>query len=121
MGILIVFIIVAIPLGLYINQESNKSKDFSDLIEIALKKHGLHFVSSTYPGLFKVGPFKKFEITIGKPVINDGAIQYDHTYYRIVELKTKHQQTKKVWAKIETNWFKDTHIEFKPSLSEIKK
>jgi hypothetical protein len=80
MGILIVFIIVAIPLGLYINQESNKSKDFSDLIEIALKKHGLHFVSSTYPGLFKVGPFKKFEITIGKPVINDGAIQYDHTY-----------------------------------------
>ena len=114
-------ILFLIPIGIVFQWITDKSKSFSDIIEIELKKHGLEYVNSSYPGLFKVGPFKKFVIKIGSPTINDGAIRYDNTYYRIVELKTKTNQTKQVWAKIETNWFKDTRIEFNPSLSKLKK
>ncbi|WBU89732.1 hypothetical protein [Cellulophaga omnivescoria] len=118
---IILFVLVAIPIQLFIKWTSDKSKDFKELIEMELKKNGLKYVDSKYPGLFKVGPFKKFEITIGKPTINDGAIQYEHTYYRIVVLETKRKRKERIWAKIETSWFKDTRIEFKPKLSDIKK
>ncbi|GAB5473778.1 MAG: hypothetical protein Mars2KO_18770 [Maribacter sp.] len=114
-------ILLVIPIGIAFQWISDSSKDFSDIIALELKKHGLKYVGSSYPGLFKVGPFKKFEITIGKPTINEGAIRYDNTYYRIVEFKTKTNRTKQVWAKIDTNWFKDTTIEFKPRLSKFKK
>ena len=117
----ILWISIGLVLGLSIKWFTDKSKNFAKIIEVDLKKHGLKYVSSKYPGLFKVGPFKKFEITIGKPMINNGTIQYDHTYYRIVELRTKNNRTERIWAKIETNWFKDTKIEFKPRLSELKK
>ncbi len=117
----ILLILIAIPIGLFMKSVSDKSKNFNDIIEAELKKYGLKYVNSMYPGLFKVGPFKKLEITIGKPMINNGAIQYEHTYYRIVELETKKKRKEKIWAKIETSWFKDTRIEFKPRLSEIKK
>ena len=117
----ILLILPAIAIGLTIKWSTDKSKNFADIIETDLKKYGLKYLSSTYPGLFKVGPFKKFEITIGKPMINSGTVQYEHTYYRIVELRTKNNRTERIWAKIETNWFKDTKIEYKPSLSELKK
>ena len=133
----ILLILPAIAIGLTIKWSTDKSKNFADIIETDLKKYGLKYLSSTYPGLFKVGPFKKFEITIGKPMINSGTVQYEHTYYRIVELRTnlgevknegweielrtKNNREERIWAKIETNWFKDTKIEYKPSLSELKK
>ncbi len=117
----ILFILLVIPIGLFIKWTSDRSKNFESIIQTELKKYGLKYVKSTYPGLFKVGPFKKIEITIGKPMINDGAVQYEHTYYRIVELETKKKRKERIWAKIETSWLKDTRIEFKPKLSEIKK
>ncbi len=113
-------ILLAIPIGIAFQWITDKTKKFSDIIEVEVKKQGLNFVNSKYPGLFKVGPFKKFEIKIGRPTINNGAIRYDNTYYRIVHIKTKSNETKFVWAKIETNLFKDTEIEFKPKLSELK-
>ena len=116
----ILFISVGIPIALYVHWMRQKSKDFTGIIEAELKKNELRFVSSTYPGLFKVGPFSRFEISIGKPQINNGAIQYEKSYYRIVEVKTKGNQNETVWAKIETSWFKDTQIEFIPSLSSIQ-
>ncbi len=116
----IFLIIPAIAIGLTIKWVTDKSKNFADIIEADLKKYGLKYLSSTYPGLFKVGPFKKFEITLGKPMINNGSVQYERTYYRIVRLKTKNNKTTQVWAKIETNWFKETQIEYKPPLSKLK-
>lgn len=117
----ILLIPIVIIIGLFVKWMSDSAKDFSDIIELELKTKGIKFISSKYPGLFKVGPFKKFEVSIGKPQINDGAIQYENTYYRIVKIKTKNNKTKEIWAKIDTSWFKDTKIEFNPNLSEIKK
>lgn len=116
----IVLIFLAIGFGLLIKTSSDKAKNFDDVISSELKKHKLHLVRSTYPGLFKVGPFKKFEISIGKPQINNGTVQYEHTYYRIIELENKRKMKKTVWAKIETSWFKNTKIQFNPPLTEVK-
>ena len=118
---LILLIPFGILVGLFFKWISDSSKDFSDLIEIELNKNNRRFLKSTYPGLFKVGPFKKFEISIGKPQINSGTVHYENTYYRIVDFKTKNNKTQCIWAKIETGWFKDTKIEFNPSLSETRK
>ena len=117
----LLLVLLVIPIGLFTKWTSDKKKVFKDIIEIELKKNGLEYVDSTYPGLFKVGPFKKIEIKFGKPLINAGAVQYENTYYRIVDLETKRKRKERIWAKIETSWFKDTRIEFKPKLSEIKK
>lgn len=117
--IVIIFLVVGF-ISMIINDMIRGTKDFSEFIKAELRKNGMTFMSSTYPGLFKVGPFKKIVVTFGKPQINNGAIQYEKTYYRIVELKTKDNRIEKTWVKIETNWFKDTQIEFKPSLSELK-
>jgi hypothetical protein len=110
---------IFIVLSIYIKWISDSTKDFFELIDSELKQKGMKLISSTYPGLFKVGPFKKFEISFGKPQI-DG-FEYEKTYYRIIEVGMKNNKTKKVWAKITTSWFKETKIEFKPKLSEIEK
>ncbi|WP_425235405.1 hypothetical protein [Ulvibacterium sp.] len=89
-------------------------------LEKGFDEDGIETGNLNENGLFKVGRFKKFEVTIGKPMITNGAVQYEHTYYRIVELETKKKRREMIWVKIETNWFKDTQLEFKPSLSEIK-
>ena len=97
----------------------NKRKDFKDIIEPKLKLHRLKFVSSVYPGLFNVGPFKKIEFEFGKPQLNNGTIQYEHTYYRKITIMTTENVHKEIWAKIETSWFKDTTVEYNPELNEI--
>jgi len=116
-----VIFLIAIPIGIFIKWLIDKSADFSGLIAKELKKEGLELLNSSYPGLFKVGPFKKVEIKIGKPLIYVGAVKHERTFYRIVEVKTKNNRKEQVWAKIDTNWFKGTKIVFKPRLSEIRK
>ena len=109
----IIIIPIGIAISLYIAWITDSSKDFKDIVEVELKKKGFKLISLTYPGLFKVGPFKKIEVSFGKPKINDGAIQYEKTYYRIAEVKTLKNKTNKIWVKIETSWFKESKVEFK--------
>jgi hypothetical protein len=117
-AVIIIFFLIA-TLHAWIKWTINKKKDFKNVLIPELKRYGLRFISSEYPGLFKVGPFKKFEIHIGKPQINNGAIQYEKTYYRKVTVLTPDNISKEVWAKIETGWFKETSVEFIPDLKEI--
>jgi len=119
--LLILIISIVIALSFLMIWISDSSKDFFELIELELRSKGMKLSSCSYPGLFKVGPFEKISISIGKPQINKGAIQYEKTYFRIIELKTKNNKTKKIWVKITKNWFNETKIEFKPKLSQIEK
>ncbi len=114
------FILLAV-LILFINWKYDSTKDFSELIQVELRKNGMKLVSSKYPGIFKVGPFEKVKISIGKPLINDGAIQYEKSYIRLVKLETKTKKVQEVWVRISTHWFKETKIEFRPQLSDIEK
>lgn len=117
----LLIIIFFLLIGLAINWLIDSSKDFTELIDAELKQKGMRLLHLKYPGIFNVGPFKKIEISIGKPQINDGTIQYERTYFRIVALKTKKGIYYKIWAKIHTNWFKETKIEFIPKLDTLDK
>lgn len=109
----------AIIIGVFFNFILDNPKKFIDLIEEELKKNKIELTEIKCPPPFKVGPFKKVEILVGEPKINDGNIRYKKTYYRVAKLKTTNNKIKKVWIKIETNWFKETKIEFKPELSKL--
>lgn len=97
---------------------SDSSENFFELIESELKPKGMKLISCTYPGLFKVGPFEKFEISI-KPQIKGLEVEHEKTYYRIIELKTNNNKTKKIWVRITKHSLKETKVEFKPKLSEV--
>lgn len=103
----------------WLNWQHNKRKDFRKLIEPKLEQYGLKYIKEEYPGIFKVGPFKKFEIEIGKPQINDGTIQYEKSYYRKITVLANNKKEVEVWAKIDTSWFKDDTVEFSPKLKNI--
>ena len=107
-------------LVLFISWKYDSSKDFSKLIQVELTKKNMKLISSNYPGIFKVGPFEKFKVSVGKPLINDGAIQYEKSYIRLVKLETSTNKEHEVWVKINTHWFKETKIEFRPQLSDLK-
>lgn len=115
----ILIVLFIISLLILVEWLIKSSKDFTEQIETELKLEKMSLLNLSYPGLFKVGPFKKIEISIGKPIIN-GAVQYENTYYRIVELKTEKNKTYKIWARIDTNWFKETKIKFIPKLNQLK-
>jgi len=115
----ILFFLLVI-LVLFVNWKLDSSKDFSELVQVELRKNNMKLISLKYPGIFKVGPFEKFKISVGKPLINDGAIQYDKSYIRLVKLQTNTNKTHEVWVKIKTHWFKETKVEFRPELSDLK-
>lgn len=99
------FIILIVSLGSFagwLNWQYNKKKDFRSIIEPELEKFALKYVKSEYPGVFKVGPFKKFEIEIGKPQINDGTVRYEKRFYRKVTALTNNNSEVEIWAKIDT-------------------
>ena len=116
--VVILFVVLAFITG-YIRWKWDKTKDFQDVIRPLLKIHGLNFTRSEYPGLFQVGPFKKVTIEIGKPQINNGAIQYERTHYRKVFVTKENGEQIEIWAKIETGWFKKPSVIFDPLLEEV--
>lgn len=116
---LILLIVCVISFFGWLDWQFNKKKDFRNLIEPQLEKFGMKYIKSEYPGIFKVGPFKKFEIEIGKPQINNGTVQYEKTYYRKVTTLVNNKSEVEIWAKIETGWFKEDSIEFIPKLKNL--
>jgi hypothetical protein len=117
---IILFIAGGIVFGV-IRYYFSKNKKFDDLIKPLLRKHDLTLMDIKYPGLFKVGPFPRFEISFGKPQINNGTIRYEKRYYRIMMVKTKANKELRVWVKIDTSWVKKTKFEFKPRLADLNK
>jgi hypothetical protein len=99
-----------------------KHKDFNDEIINKLRRKNIKLIKNSFPGIFKVGPFKNKKILEFKiaPVINGGAIQIEKSYYRILDLQTASNSNTQIWAKITTHWFKPTRIEFKPTLESLK-
>jgi len=117
---LILFILCVTVFFGWLQWNIDKKKDFRHLIEPQLEQFGMEYIKSEYPGIFKVGPFKKFEIEIGKPQINDGTIRYEKTYYRKVSALVNNNSEIEIWAKIETGWFKEDSVEFNPKLRNVK-
>ena len=118
---IILFLVLLIPVTI-IRHLIVKRRSFDELIKTKLKRHNLKLVKNEFPGYFKIGPYKKdpIEFEIGRPQINNGTTQYKKTYYRKLEIKNSKEINAECWTKINTHWFKDSKIEFRPTLNEIK-
>lgn len=82
-------------------------------LEPILAKHGLRFVSARWPGMFKVGPFPKVEIEIGRPQSRAGGIRGEYDTYRIVTVQDSKRNIHEVWAKLEFELFRLRNIKWR--------
>jgi hypothetical protein len=84
---------------------SRHRRDFREHLEPILAEYGLLFLSSTYPGMFKVGPFPKFEIQYGRPQSGIGGVRGEYNEYRVVEVQDDKGESFKLWALLEFELF----------------
>lgn len=88
-----------------ISRRRHRRDHREDLIPI-LAAHGLTFVSARWPGFFKVGPFPKFGIEVGRPQSRIGGIYGEYDEYRVVTVKNSEGKVYQLWAKLEFELFK---------------
>ena len=81
-------------------------RDHRKDLEPILKTHGLTFVSASWPGRFKVGPFPKFEIEVGRPQSRVGGIRGEFDEYRIVTVQDSRGNLHELWANLEFELFR---------------
>ena len=82
-------------------------------LEPILKTHGLTFVSASWPGRFKVGPFPKFEIEVGRPQSRVGGIRGEFDEYRIVTVQDSRGNLHELWANLEFELFRLRRIRWR--------
>jgi len=90
----------------FITRKRHKN-NFRQYLEPVLERNNLKFVSSKFPGWFKVGPFPKVEGNIGRPQNNIPFIgRGEYSQYRIVEVENPTGKCFKVWALLDFELFK---------------
>ena len=88
-------------------------RDHRKDLEPILKTHGLTFVSASWPGMFKVGPFRKFEIEVGRPQSRVGGIRGEFDEYRIVTVQDSRGNLHELWANLEFELFRLRRIRWR--------
>jgi hypothetical protein len=88
-------------------------KDYREFLEPALAAQGLAFVSSKYPGIFKVGPFPKFEIQPLRIRVNILGVSGQHSEYRIVTFHDPAGRPHEIWANLDFEGFRLRRIRWR--------
>ena len=88
-------------------------RDHRKDLEPILKTHGLTFVSASWPGRFKVGPFPKFDIEVGRPQSRVGGIRSEFDEYRIVTVQDSRGNLHELWANLEFELFRLRRIRWR--------
>lgn len=86
---------------------------YADLLAPVIEECGCKFISSRSPGLFRVGPFPKFESEFGRPQTSVLGVRGEHFHYRIVLFEDGAGVPHEVWALIEFESFKLRHIRWR--------
>lgn len=107
-----IFIVIGLTLYFLIIWRRHQ-KDFREYIEPVLESCGLKFVSAKWPGFFKVGPFPKFEVEIGRPQSRVGGIRGEFNEYRIVTFLDSDGRSHEIWANIEFEMFRLRFIKWR--------
>ena len=89
------------------------ARDHRKDLEPILARHALTFVSARWPGRFKVGPFPKFEIEVGRPQSRAGGIRGEYDAYRIVTVKDSKGNTHELWVRLEFELFRLRRIRWR--------
>jgi hypothetical protein len=68
--------------------------------------------------MFKVGPFPKFEIEVGRPQSRVGGIRGEYDEYRIVTVRESEGNIHELWAKLEFELFRIRQIKWRSENSQ---
>lgn len=90
-----------------------KRKDCRKWLEPVLAEHGLKYVSAEYPGLFKTGPFPKFEIRIAHISVRIFGISGQYSLYRRVVFQDENGKLYELWACLEFEAFRLRRIRWR--------
>jgi hypothetical protein len=88
-------------------------REYREFLEPALAEHGLRFVSSEYPEMFKTGPFPKFEILPLRTWVNVLGISGQYFVYRIVTFQNPAGRPHQVWANLQFEVFRLRRIRWR--------
>ncbi len=111
-------VFIAIVVYIFIAQRRHKKK-YREQIKPVLEAHGLKYISEKYPGVFKIGPFPKFEVKIGRPQSKFLGISGEYSEYRIITVEDAEENQYEIWAKIEYEIFKIHRIRWRAENPEI--
>jgi hypothetical protein len=93
-------------------------KDFREYLEPDLRKCGAEFLSAVYPGMFKVGPFPKFETEFGRPQSIRGGTRGEYNEYSIVSFRDSEGRTYRLWALLEFECFELRRVRWRAEEQE---
>ena len=100
-----VAVLISVGLALSFVVSSRRHKlDLSQYLEPPLQECGVTFISAVYPGLFKVGPFPKFEIHV-EPATSVNGTRGEYDEYRVVNFKDSEGRVYQLWARVEFERF----------------
>ena len=88
-------------------------QDLREYLEPELRRCGVEFVSAAYPGMFKVGPFPKFEFERGRPQSTVGGTRGEYCEYRIVCFKDSRGTVYRLWALVEFEMFQFRRVRWR--------
>ena len=106
-------ILALIGLALSFAMSGSRHKlDLSQYLEPPLQTCGMTFISAIYPGLFNVGPFPKFEVTVGRATTVNGT-RGEYSEYRIVNFKDSAGRDYQLWALVEFEAFEFKNVRWR--------
>lgn len=88
-------------------------RDLREYLEPELRRCGVDFISAVYPGMFKVGPFPKFEHESGRPQSMIGGTRGEYNEYRIVSFKDSTGTVYRLWALVEFEMFQFRRVRWR--------
>jgi hypothetical protein len=106
------FLLVGIASAFVIVSRRHR-RDLSEYLEPVLRRCDVKFISATYPGLFKVGPFPKFEVERGRPQTTIGGIRGEYNAYRIVSFSDSKGHVYQLWALVEFEMFQFRRVRWR--------
>ena len=94
-------------------------RDLSEYLEPVLRRYDVKFISASYPGLFKVGPFPKFETEGGRPQITVGGARGEYNEYRIVSFSDSNGHVYQLWALVEFEMFQFRRVQWRAERKDL--
>ena len=102
-GIIGSFVVVGIAISMTVSRSRHQA-DFSEYLAPILLECGVTFISAVYPGLFKTGPFPKFQVR-GVPASSVNGVRGESCEYRIVTFSDSNGDIYRLWAAVEFEVF----------------
>ena len=110
--VIAVLVLVGLAVTFVVSSGRHK-RDLTQYLEPPLRECGVTFISAVYPGLFKVGPFPKIEIEVGRPQTSIAGTRGEYDEYRIVSFKDSEGRVYQLWAIVEFEMFQFRRVRWR--------